>query len=1473
RGEKGGGAEIMLVAGFSGIGKTAVVNEVHKPITRQKGYFIKGKFDQFNRNIPFSAFVQAFRDLMGQLLGESDAQLQEWKEKILEAVGESGQVLIEVIPELERIIGQQPPVPELSGSAAQNRFNLLFEKFIAIFTTVEHPLTLFLDDLQWADSASLNLLKVLMGDSRTRYLLLLGAYRDHEVFPAHPLMLCLGELEKQQTTISTITLAPLSVAHINQLVAETLSCSVELAAPLTDLVYQKTKGNPFFTTQFLKGLHEDEFITFNQNLRYWECDLVKVRDAALTDDVVEFMAGRLHKLPEETQNVLKLAACIGNQFDLETLAIICETPSEEVAAALWSALREGLTLPQSQAYKFFQGGEQNKEEAKDISVSYRFLHDRVQQAAYLLIDDTQKQSVHLTIGKLLLAHQSVIGSDDNIFNILSHLMVGINADPLALSSRKLAKLALSAGMKAKLSIAYQAAIDYFDFGLSRLPANSWIESYQFKLDLSREKAECHYFLGQFEESEKILNKVLLKVKNTLDAARIYSILMTQRGTQGIDYLSGIEAGLKGLAILGMELSTDSETLSSLVEREHQKVRDSFKTVSPTILLELPDMSDPVQQSCMKLLNILWSVTYIAGHSNLNRLTMLRMMNLSLKYGRTESSSFSFCCYGMTLAYQGQYKEAYEFGRVSLDVDQKFNNKHFIAKNTNHFCHAINPYIRPLKENLPLYRQSFEICTELGDLIFGVWAVDFMIWTHIIKGSDLDLIHEEIQKYMSYVQDVNDQNMLHSFEIKQKFIQELMDNSMANEMFTCQGFLDSSLISSWQQKNFDHGINWYGFLVLQRLYLKEDYWGVVRVARFLKPTLPANFGFFPIIIYHTYYPLSLAAIFATLDEKKQAIDWQELEDLQQVLYTWSQHCPENFLHKYQLVSAEIAGINGDSLQAMELYDSAIAGAKENEYIQEEALANELAAKFYLNWGKEKFAVLYMQQAYYCYTQWGAKAKTDDLEKRYSQLLSPILQRQQLSGKANDTIVNLAKGTVANTSAATREMLDLASLMKASRSLSQEIDLEGAIANFMQVIQENAGAETVALMLFRENTLIIEAKLADGKTQPIESIPVEDSLEVPLAIVNTVKHTQTSLILDNGARETDYVRDRYIKENQPRSILCLPLLKRGRFIGIVYLENNQTIGAFTPNRVEVLELLCAQAAITLENARLYQRAQQAIQLERELQELQRTQVALIQSEKMFSLGQMVAGIAHEINNPINFIYGNINHARDYAEDFIRVIDLYQHHFPETNPEIEEIIADIDLEYSQADFHKILESMKSGVERVQKIVQALRNFSRLDEAELKVVDLHEGIESTLTILQSRLEGREGGVEIQVVKDYRNLPRVECYAGQLNQVFMNIINNAIDALESSPEIQPRICLRTQTNGETLTIAISDNGMGIKEEIRDRIFDPFFTTKAVGKGTGLGLSIAYQIITEQHEGSLSCQSQPGETTFFIEIPIQQKKR
>src|SRR5919199_1045930 len=524
-----GGSEMMLVAGFSGIGKTAVVSEVHKPIVRQRGYFIKGKFDQFKRDIPFRAWVQAFQNLMRQLLTESAAEVQKWKTGILEALGQQGRVMIDVIPELELLIDKQPEVPELEGSTAQNRFNLLFQKFIRVFATSEHPLVIFLDDLQWADSASLKLMQLFMSDRDTHYLLLIGAYRNNEVSATHPLMLTLEEIRQADATINQITLAPLDKSSLNRLIADTLSCPSSLALPLTELVLSKTKGNPFFTNQFLKSLHEEGLISFDITRGYWQCDIVQVRTLALTDDVVEFMALQLRNLPVRTQEILKLAACIGNQFDLATLGIVSKILPLKTANILWKALQEGLILPNSELYKFFQEQEGlGSENHLQSPVTYRFLHDRVQQAAYLLIPEDQKQATHLRIGQLLLSKGGHDGTtptaqerEEKIFDIVNQLNIGVELITQQQEGDELAQLNLIAVRKAKASTAYAAAVDYLTLARELLAADSWMQHYDLTINLYVEAIEAEYLNTNFERSQKLVEVVLARAKTLLDKVKVY----------------------------------------------------------------------------------------------------------------------------------------------------------------------------------------------------------------------------------------------------------------------------------------------------------------------------------------------------------------------------------------------------------------------------------------------------------------------------------------------------------------------------------------------------------------------------------------------------------------------------------------------------------------------------------------------------------------------------------------------------------------------------------------------------------------------------------------------------------------------------------------------------------------------------------------------------------------------------------------
>ncbi|MGD1806029.1 AAA family ATPase, partial [Dapis sp. BLCC M126] len=1318
-----GQTEMMLVAGFSGIGKTAVVNEVHKPITRQKGYFIKGKFDQFNRNIPFSAFVIAFRSLMGQLLGESDTQLQKWKQKILEAVGENGQVLIEVIPELQHIIGQQPPVPELEGTAAQNRFNLLFEKFIAVFTTIEHPLTLFLDDLQWADSASLNLLKVLMGGTRTGYLLLLGAYRDNEVFPAHPLMLCLGELEKQQTTISTITLAPLSVDRVNQLVAETLSCMVELATPLTNLVYQKTKGNPFFTTQFLKGLYEDDLITFNQNLGYWECDFVKVRDAALTDDVVEFMAGRLHKLPKETQKVLKLAACIGNQFDLATLAIICETLSEEVAANLWSALREGLILPQSEAYKFFQGWEKDEDKAEGIGVSYRFLHDRVQQAAYSLIKSDQKKSTHFKIGQQLLDNTPEETLDEKIFEIVNHLNIGIESADKSFEGFQLAQLNLRAGQQAKATTAYQAAVEYLAVARNLIPTSSWEERYAFTLKLYQESVEAAYLTADFKQMEKFVEIVQNRARTLLDAVPVYQVKM-QAGMAQNKLSEVLQIGIEVLQSL--EIIFPESPNSSDVEATISAILSKLTGKNPMSLIQLPLMSDPVKLASMRILKNLAPCTYQVMPMLLP-LVVIKQVELSVEYGNMVLSPSVYAFFALILCgIVGDIETGYQFGQLALALLDRLDAKEVKAATIFIVNADVRHYREAVQNTLDSLQSAYTLGLETGDLEFAALSTYIYVYHAYLIGQRLPELNQELEKYNQILSKLKQKNSLLVNQILQQAILNLMGDVSEPWQLEGEVYKEFEMLPLHQQANDATAIYHLYFNKMILCYLLGEFQQAVENAAAAEKYLHGVTGNLVVQIFYFYDSLiQLSCSKMWVDSKQEDELEKEIDKVisnQEKMKHWANYAPMNFQHKYDLIEAEKYRVLGEKLEAIELYDRAIAGAEENKYIQEEALANELAAKFYLDWGKETIACAYMQKAYYCYAQWGAKAKINHLEKCYPQLLSPIIQRQQLGGTANSKIATLTKGTVSSTNTSTGELLDLASLMKASRSLSQEIDLKGAIANFMEVIQENAGAEIVALMLFQADTLMLIAHTT-GTEMSVINIPVETTNNVPITLINQVKNTGAHLVLDNAKEDNDYGRDDYIQKHQPQSILCIPLIDRGQLRGILYLENNQTSGAFTSARIEILNLLCSQAVIALQNAQLYDKEQLARQdLQQALTDLQQAQLQLVQSEKMATLGNLVAGVAHEINNPVGFIGGNVSSAQAHLQDLLSILSLYEEN---TSPpeEIVEEIEELEPDFIAEDFPKLIASMAEGCERIRHISTSLRTFSRTDTVSKTEFNLHDG------------------------------------------------------------------------------------------------------------------------------------------------------
>ncbi|MEH2304931.1 AAA family ATPase [Nostoc sp.] len=1558
-----GATEMILVAGFSGIGKTAVVNEVHKPIVRQRSYFIKGKFDQFQRDIPLSGLVKAFKDLIGQLLSETDAQIQQWKAKILRELGTQTQVIIDVIPELEQIVGKQAPVTELSGSAAQNRFNLLFQKFIQIFTTKEHPLVIFLDDLQWADTASLKIIQLLMCESISSSLarnaedthenqgglLLIGSYRDNEVFKVDPLYLTLQEIEKAGAAINTITLAPLNQGDLNNLIADTLHCAEAIAVPLTQMVFAKTKGNPFFSVQFLKSLHDDGLIVLNFDVGHWQYDISKVKELALTDDVVEFIALQIEKLPIYTQKVLKLAACIGNQFDLNSLAIVNEKSVVDTASDLWQALLEGLILPQTENYNIFAKENTNQEfivhgiESIEFPSSnlqlpkYKFVHDRVQQAAYSLIPEEQKKPIHLKIGLLLLNSIPVAEQEEKIFELVNQFNIAVEFISPQTKRDELAQMNLTAGRKALASTAYPSAVKYLTTGIQLMDDDSWETKYKLILALYETAAEAAYLAGNFRQMEQLVEVVLARAKTLLEKVKVYEVKIKAYGAQN-QALESVRTALSVLNLLEVELP--EKPSQSDIQLAIAELTSNLNGKRIEDLIDLPEMTAKQTLVVMQILSNALFFAY-AVTPELFLLIVLKQINLSLKYGNAPLSAFAYVLYGTILCSgMGDIQSGYHFGKLALTLVAKYNAKEVEAKVMVVFHAGIRHWKEHPKETLNPVLEAYSLVMETGNLEFAATALQSYCFCCYSIGRELTGLEPEIANYSNALKQIKQERAFNWNCIYQQSVLNLLGVGEDPCRLIGEAYDEEKMLPLHLEVKDGIGLLYLYFHKLHLCYLFQQFPQAAENATLAEKYLDSGTGQLVVPFFYFYDSLAKLAVYTDAPDSEQKCILDRVQANQEKMQYWAYHAPMNNWHKFYLVEAEKHRVEEKYLEAMEGYDRAISLAQEHDYKNEIALAQELAAKFYLKWGKQKIAQTYLIDAYYGYVNWGAKAKVDDLAKRYPQLLGPIFQQEKVSinsSKENTSFNNTSISslstlsnhqTVIGSKTSISDSLDLAAFIKASQALSGEIELERLLSTLMEVVMENAGASKCALILSEGDNLALTVTAVCSSSNfehtytEFPSTSLESSYDVPITLINYVKRSREILVIDDARAVSFLASDNYIISEEPKSLLSIPILNQGKLIGIIYLENHLTTGAFTRDRVEVLKLLTTQAAICLENAILYKNLAQAKEsleeynhtleekvqertqelndknncLQETLQELQRTQIQLIQSEKMSSLGQMVAGIAHEINNPINFIHGNINHAGEYVQDLLDLLVIYQQEYPHPSPLIEDKYEEIDIDFLSKDLPKILDSMKVGSSRIRNIVLSLRNFSRLDESEMKPVDIHEGIDSTLMILQHRLKEKSKFTEIEVIKEYGKLPEVICYPGQLNQVFMNILSNAIDALEDSfvidhqslvndkeqitkdiessltSHLVGKIHIFTElTDSKTAIIRIGDNGSGMTKAVQQKIFDPFFTTKSVGSGTGLGLSISYKIIVDKHKGSLTCDSTPGEgTKFTIEIPMQQ---
>jgi predicted ATPase/serine phosphatase RsbU (regulator of sigma subunit)/tRNA A-37 threonylcarbamoyl transferase component Bud32 len=1181
---------LILVAGYSGVGKSALVNEVQKPLVQSRGYFISGKFDQFKRNIPYSSLIQAFQELIRQLLTESEGQLQIWKQKLLNALGNNAQVIIEVMPELELIMGKQPPVPQLGPTEAQNRFNLVFQQFVNVFAQAEHPVVMFIDDLQWADSASLKLLEQLLSDADNQYLLTIGAYRDNEVSPTHPFILTVERIQKAGTQVDAIQLQPLLIEQVSQLIGDTLNVSTAKSEALTELVFSKTGGNPFFLTQLLEYLYQEHFLSFNYNSGNWEWNIDSIQQVGITDNVVELMVNKIGKLHASSQNVLKLAACIGNRFDLETLSVVNAKSISATANDLLSALQEGLIVPLTDGYKtpMLWDREALMLESPDSSlelfasypayIPYKFLHDRVQQAAYSLIPEAQKKQFHLNIGRLFLQNTPPDSLEENIFDIVNQLNKG--AELIATDSEKnqLARLNLKAGKKAKDSTAYEPALQYLEAGLALLPPDSWQTEYEFTLALHVETVEVYYLNTRFEEAEQLGAVVLQEAQSLLERVKIYELKIQSQYAQ-LQLQLAIETALEILEPLGVVLPRTPTPEE--IEAEQNVIQELLGDRKIEDLANLPEMTDPYQLAAVRILLIVTSAAIITNPL-LYPIVTLTSVRLCIQHGNSPFAAAVYIFYAQLLC--GAMKNidsGYQVGQLSLTLVDQLDVRDFKALVT----HYSNGFVRHWKDPfraIPLeqMQEGIQVGIETGNLENACYnAIDYTLFS-TFAGYNLT---EFAPRYAEYTQltiklkqvysvyyieaargiavnllkeDLEDYGLIigNSWEEEEQFLAAWVEGNALWLLFIT--YLAKTIAFSYLNQ-FDSALE---------SAQKADLYG----------ESSASYVVFPQHIF--YYSLALVSVCQSESTPplKKAEFLNKARSNQELMKEWAKYAPENYQNKYDLVQAELARISGNHLEAQTLYEKAIQGAKKQGFIHEEGLAYERAAAYYLTLDREEIGQFYLKNAYACYASWGATAKLKSLSETYPNLLVKVTQRSGETGTVSVTTTGRdGKG------------LDIETVVKASQAIASEIVLDQLLDKLMRLTIENAGAQKGFLILPVAGKLSIEATgIINGSEEiAVQSVPIEESLELSSAIVHYVARTQSSVILNDAANAGTFTTDSYIVQNQPKSVLCAPILNQGQLTGIIYLENNLATGAFTKERIELLQVISAQAAISLENAQLY------------------------------------------------------------------------------------------------------------------------------------------------------------------------------------------------------------------------------------------------------------------------------------------------
>ncbi|HYH97299.1 trifunctional serine/threonine-protein kinase/ATP-binding protein/sensor histidine kinase [Hyalangium sp.] len=1448
----GGRPELILVRGYSGIGKSSVVHELHKPVVQRRGFFLSGKFDQLQRDVPYATLAQAIRGLVQQLLAGTDEEVAWWRERLQEALQGNGQLIVELVPQLALVMGPQPAVLELPPTEAQHRFNRAFLQFLGVFATAEHPLVVFLDDLQWADLASLRLLQSLLTEEDAPPTLWIGAYRDNEVSPSHPLTMTLGEVRKAKTPVTDLQLEPLSLEQLQHLVGDALpGARAELIVPLSEQVHEKTGGNPFFLLQLMLALHHDGLLSRAPG-GGWRWDAEGVRAKGYSDNIVDFMARNLHQLPASTQHLLTLAACVGNSFSLGMLAIISGMEAGETERGLESALQEGLVV-------------------RSAPEQYRFLHDRIQQAAHALIPEGARKAIHLRIGRLLLESLSPEEGREKLFEIVSQLNTGVELIHSPEERHRLARLNAEAGWRARASSAHDSAAAYLSMAFALIPGDPWEMDHALAFKVQLDQASSELMSGNAAKARRLLEGLRSRARSRADIAAAYGLMHEVHLIAG-EIEASVAGLLEGLALLGMPMQPHPSWEEAVAAREEVQALLGARPIES--LVELPLMTDADMKPVMSLLARLFPSAYFTDN-NLLILHVCRMVSLSLRYGNTNESVIGYSSLGVLLGkFFKSYQEGYAYGVLACALVDRYNLSNERVRALFNL-EMISYWCRPLAAAHELALSSFQHALQTNSYVFACYIVGHIVWNRLAMGHTLDDVYEDAVTRMDFMRKTGFVGVMETTLIVVRYVQQLRDRSPSLGTLDGEGFDERAFEAGLTPAHMSTMVCQYWLAKMQARFMCGSY-AEAREAGDKAARFVWSFtGIIPLLDYHLFRALTLVACCEGAEKEQLQRYLEAAEAHRQQLEEWAGNCPETFRALERLVSAELARIRGRLDEALPEYEEALREARENAFIQHVALVCELAANFYRKRQAPFIAEAYAREAREAYAQWGAQGKVKQLDALWPSLVS-----------------SAAPSSATSTTTSESREIDALAVVKAQQAVSSEIVLERLVSTLMRVATENAGAQRGALLLPRGDKLVVAAdtESASGGAQALSHEEAEAAL--PWTIISYVRRTHEHVLIGDAAVSHPFSSDPYLEHSGARSVLCLPLLRQESLSGVMYLENRLASGAFTPARITLLGQLASQAAISIENARLYaevQRTEAALrsandELERRVQErtreLKQAQVQLVDTARAAGMAEIASNVLHNVGNVLTSAVINLEQMRaavessrldraaqlsamlkEHGDDLVgflthdprgRVLPGYLMALTE------------ELRHERTQLRASLGEMGLHIEHIRAIVRVQQDYAKtsliLDEW-----DLVQLIEDSLRFQLAALQ-RHG---ISVKREFASMPRGRVDKHKVLQILINLISNAKYAMDEVPEGQRHLTVRLAALENVARIQVVDSGMGFTQEIRKQLFAHGFSTRKEGHGFGLHSSaLAAQVMG----GSLLLESEgPGKgATATLTLPLQQ---